>query len=178
MLKKVRAVDCGDRPPLKQVGFCRGPQNGRILIFFVAAKIKEIFSLGRRYPWPRPEHCPRCEGRRVWGHGYALAYFDGFEEGLWLRRYRCPECGCVMRLRPEGYLSRFQASLESIRLSLSHRLLRGRWPPCLSRSRQRHWMKALKRKVEAYLGKRWTRGLMVAFDHLLSLGKNPVSRSI
>jgi hypothetical protein len=39
-------------------------------------------------------------------------------------------------------------------------------------------MRALKKKVEAYLGKVWTEGLMVAFDHLLFSGKNPVSRSI
>jgi hypothetical protein len=36
----------------------------------------------------------------------------------------------------------------------------------------------LRRKSEAYLGKRWSRGLLAAFDHVLSLGKNPVSRSI
>lgn len=177
-MEKRRAVDCRDPPPWKDVGHYSGPQNGRILILFVAVKIKEILSLGRRYPWPRPDHCPQCEGIRIWGHGYVLAYFDGHTEGLWLRRYRCPECGCVLRLRPEGYLSRFQACIDSIRLSLSHRLNRGRWPPDLSRSRQRHWMRALKRKVEAYLGKLWTEGLLVAFDHLLSSGKNPVSRSI
>jgi hypothetical protein len=57
----------------------------------LAATIKEIFSLGRRYPWRKPEHCPCCGGRRVWGHGYVLAFFDGFTEGLGLRRYRCPE---------------------------------------------------------------------------------------
>jgi len=39
-------------------------------------------------------------------------------------------------------------------------------------------MRALKRKVEAYLGKSWAKGLLAAFDHLLSLRKNPVSRSI
>ena len=177
-MEKVRAVDYRDLPPLKQVGHCSGPQNGRILILYVEAAIKEIFSLGRRYPWPRPAQCPCCAGRKVWGHGYVLAFFDGFAEGLWLRRYRCPECRCVLRVRPEGYLNRFQASVASIRLSLTHRLNRGRWPPYLSRSRQRHWMRALRRKVEAYLGKRWSRGLLAAFDHLLSLGKNPVSRSI
>jgi hypothetical protein len=39
-------------------------------------------------------------------------------------------------------------------------------------------MRALKKKVEAYLGKLWTEGLMAGFDHLLGSGKNPVSRSI
>jgi hypothetical protein len=39
-------------------------------------------------------------------------------------------------------------------------------------------MRALRRKSEAYLGKIWGGGLMAAFDHLLSEGKHPVSRSI
>jgi putative transposase len=39
-------------------------------------------------------------------------------------------------------------------------------------------MRALRRQVEAYLGKRWTGGLMTAFDQLLLRGRNPVSRSI
>ena len=154
------------------------PPTDKILILFVAAKIKEILFLGKDYPWPRPELCPRCQVSGVWGHGFVLAYFDGFSEGLWLRRYRCPFCGCVVRVRPDGYLSRFQASVESIRLSLSHRLEKGRWPPFLSRSRQGHWMRALRRKSEAYLGKLWRGGLIEAFDHLLCRARNPVSRSI
>jgi hypothetical protein len=39
-------------------------------------------------------------------------------------------------------------------------------------------MRALKRKAEAYLGKMWAGSLMEAFEHVLSLGRNPVSRSI
>jgi hypothetical protein len=150
----------------------------RILILFVAAKIKEILAKGKDYVWPRPEICPRCRGSGVWGHGFVPAYFDGVSESVWLRRYRCPLCRCVVRLRPAGYLSRFWASIESIRMSLSHRLEKGRWPPELSRSRQRHWMRALRRKVEAYLGRSWGGGLMGGFDHLLMQGRNPVSRSI
>lgn len=154
------------------------PPHDKILILFVAAKIKEILFRGKDYPWPRPELCPQCCASGVWGHGFVLAYFDGLSEGLWLRRYRCPLCGCVLRLRPEGYLSRFQATLESIRLSLSQRLEKGRWPPSVSRSRQGHWMRALKRKAEAYLGKSWGGSLMAAFDHLFAGGRNPVGRSI
>lgn len=163
---------------LKDNGALVSPQKTETLILFVAVKIKEIFSFGRRYPWPRPELCPRCRISGVWGHGFVQAYFDGLGEGVWLRRYRCPVCGCVMRLRPQGHLSRFQASIESIRMSLSERLKKGRWPPNLSRSRQGHWMRALRRKTEAYLGKSWKGGLMAAFDHLLIQGINPVSRSI
>jgi hypothetical protein len=163
--------------PGKNGAFVKPPTD-KILILFVGAKIKEIFLRGRDYAWPKPEICPRCKIAGLWGHGFTLAYFDGFSQGLWLRRYRCHLCGCVVRLRPEGYLSRFQASVASIRLSLSHRLGNGRWPPFLSRSRQGHWLRALRRKTEAYLGKLWAGGLMAAFDHLLIQGRNPVSRSI
>lgn len=151
------------------------PKNITLLILLIAAKIKEIFRLGRKYPWPRPELCPCCNQSKVWGHGYVLAYFDGFNEGIFLKRYRCPGCGCVMRVRPHGYLSRFQASIDTIRVSLSHRLRYGRWPPGLSRSRQGHWLRSLRRKTLAYLGQAH---LLEAFDRLLSRRINPVSRSI
>ena len=149
-----------------------------ILILFVAAQVKEIFDLGRDYPWPRPRLCPRCEGSRLWGHGFVEAFFDGFDESIVLRRYRCPVCDCVIRLRPAGYLSRFQASIESIHSRLSHRIRCGRWPPGLCRQRQGHWLRALRRKAEAYLSKAWKGGLMEAFDELVLRGHNPVSRAI
>ena len=147
------------------------------LILYIAAKIKEVFKLGRRYPWPRPEICPGCRQSGLWGHGYVSAYFDGFDEGIFLKRYRCPGCGCVIRLRPKGYLSRFQAPLDAIRLSLSCHLKYGRWPPGLSRSRQGHWLRALRRKILAYLGQSWKESFLEAFDHLIARGINPVSRS-
>ena len=164
-------------PPCNTRGLGKAPTN-KTLIFLVGAKIKEIFALGRDYPWPRPELCPRCHERAVWGHGFVLAYFDGFDQGVLLRRYRCPGCGCVIRLRPEGYFSRFQASIATIRFALSHRLRRGRWPPHLSRSRQGHWLRALRRKAAAYLDQRWRQGLIAAFDRLVCCGIIPVSRSI
>lgn len=107
-----------------------------------------------------------------------LAYFDGFSEGLLLKRYRCPGCGCVMRVRPKGYLSRFQAPIDTIRFNLSHRLRYGRWPPGLSRSRQGHWLRSLRRKILAYLGQGWKEAVVEGFDLLLSRGINPVSRAI
>ena len=148
------------------------------MILFIHAKIKDIFKLGRNYAWPRPEVCPRCHLSNVWGHGYVQGYFDGFNKGLLLKRYRCPGCGCVIRLRPAGYLSRFQASVSTIRFCLSHRLRYGRWPPGCSRTRQEHWLRALKRKILAYLGQTWKGRLLEGFDHLLARGINPVSRFI
>jgi hypothetical protein len=114
----------------------------------------------------------------VWGHGFVLAYFDGVATGIYLRRYRCPECCCVIRLRPRGYFSRFQASIETIRSSLCRRLAYGRYPPGLSRSRQRHWLKALVKNTVAYLGHGFKNRLLAAFDRLMSMGKVPVSGSM
>ena len=167
-------------PPLKPQGkkLPLNKKQASVLILFVAAQVKEIFDLGRDYPWPRPDLCPRCAANRVWGHGYVEAFFDGFDESLLLRRYRCPLCGCVIRIRPAGYLSRFQASIESIRSTLSHRIRYCRWPPGFSRQRHGHWLRALRRKAEAYLSKSWKGSLLEAFDYLLFRGHNPVSRSI
>ena len=148
------------------------------MIFYIHIKLKELLEKGRDYPWPKPKVCLRCRDSKLWGHGYVDSYFDGFSDALLLRRYCCPRCSCILKLRPCGYLSRFQASIESIRSSISHRIKAGRWSRGLSRSRQGHWLRALKRKVEAYLGKTWKGGLIEAFDHLLSQGHNPVSRSI
>lgn len=148
------------------------------MIIFVCANLKEIFVKKREYPWPKPRVCPRCRLNKVWGHGFVLAYFDGVAAGIYLRRYRCPECCCVIRLRPRGYFSRFQASIETIRSSLCQRLEYGRYPPGLSRSRQLGWLKALAKNTVAYLGHGFKNRLLAAFDRLMSMGKVPVSSSM
>jgi hypothetical protein len=162
--------------PRRQTG--DAPPNQRaLLILLVEICVKMLFEMGKDFPWRRPPCCLRCKGR-VWGHGFVQACFDGYREPLWLRRYRCAECGMVMRLRPKGYWSRFQATAARIRDCLAHRLRTGRWPPGLSRGRQGHWFTALKRRVFAYLGGAWTQRLMEGFERLLTMGQIPVSRSI
>jgi hypothetical protein len=148
------------------------------MILAVFAVLKEIYKQGRDYSWPRPEVCPHCKSGRLWGHGFVPAYFDGFEGGILLRRYRCVECGCVIRLKPQGYFHKFQSSIKAIRSSIRHRLEAGRWVGAISRSRGLHWLKALKRKSRAYLGDAFEGDLLQAFDRLLEMGKIPVSRSI
>ena len=113
------------------------------MIIFVSVCIKEIVAKGRDFPWPRPDECPRCNGRRIWGHGFVPAFFDGYSCQVFLRRYRCPDCHCVLRLRPLGYFKRFQAPIEKIRSSIAFRLQNRRWPPSLSRARQGHWLRSL-----------------------------------
>jgi ribosomal protein S27AE len=148
------------------------------MIIFVRANLKKIFNKQREYVWPRPEVCPRCEQSSLWGHGFVLAYFDDAHGGVYLRRYRCPGCGCVIRLRPRGYFARIQASIRTIRSSLSKRIDQGRYLPGLSRSRQRHWVKALIENTVACLGHGWKVRLIEAFDRLVSMGKVPVSGSM
>jgi hypothetical protein len=148
------------------------------MVLFVVVKLKQIFKQQRDYPWPRPESCPRCQEGRVWGHGFVMAYFDEYPRGLFLRRFRCPGCGCVMRLRPKGYFKRFQASIQRIYACLSRRIINGRYDAGLSRSRQRHWMRALQRQVAAYLGEGFRSQLLEGFSALVQRGRVPVAVGI
>jgi hypothetical protein len=148
------------------------------MIIAVVAMLKEIFAQGKDYPWPRPAECPKCKRKRLWGHGFVSAWFDECEGAVFLRRYRCPECSCVVRLKPQGYFDRFQCAKESIRTNLRHRIKTGRWLPGASRSRQGHWLRALMRNAKAYLGDVFDGDLLDAFDSLWAMGKVPVNRSI
>ena len=98
------------------------------MIFSVFVSIKEIISRGRDFPWPRPDVCPRCDGKQVWGHGFVAGFSDGFVDGVLLRRYRCPDCHCVLRLRPSGFFKRFHASIKTIRDCIFYRQKDSTWP--------------------------------------------------
>ena len=148
------------------------------MIIFVSVNFKRLLHQKRNYDWPRPALCPNCKASDLWGHGFVSAYFDGLERGVYLRRYRCPGCGCVIRLRPEGYFKRFQAATIDILNSLSQRLSTDRYVKGISRSRQRHWLVGLMRNSAAYLGNRWSHRLLEAFEQLCRMGYVPVSRSI
>lgn len=102
------------------------------MITFVSVILKEIFEQGRKYVWERPATCANCNHYKVWSHGFVERLFDGFDTFLLLKCYRCPNCGCVITLRPDSHFARIQASKETIRSSLYNRLQTGRWPPGLS----------------------------------------------
>jgi len=148
------------------------------MILSLCVSIKKIVECGRDFPWPRPECCPRCRSDRVWGHGFVGTLFDGFIEQVLMKRWRCPDCRCVMKARPDGYFNRFQAPIEKIRSSIACRLRTGRWPPGSPRSRQGHWLRSLSRNVKAHLKDQWVTGLIAGFDGLIEKGLTPVSRSI
>jgi len=146
------------------------------MILSVCVKLNRIFVQGRNFQWTKPDCCPRCLSQRLWGHGFVAAFFDGFNQALLLRRFRCPDCGCIIRMKPWGYFHRFQAPIATVRSCLQARLSGGKWPKGPSTCRQRHWLSALKRKSLALFG--IGMDLMDAFDRLIRTDRIPVSRSI
>jgi hypothetical protein len=146
------------------------------MIISVCAKLNEIYDQGRKFNWVKPRCCPRCQSVRLWGHGYVTAYFDGFTEALLLRRFRCPDCSCIIRMKPQGYFRRFQACIHMIRSCIAQRLVLGKWRLDISKSRQRHWLSALRRNTMAYFG--MSMHLLGGYDRLLEIGAIPVSRTI
>ena len=172
-----RRIESKILPPLPKSGLGQPTRNKKMIIYS-AVKLKELFKKERDYPWQKPSSCLRCNSCRLWGHGFAPAIFDGFTRPLLLKLYRCPDCGCVIRIRPKGYFKRFQASIETIRSSITSKSIMNRWLPGISRSRQCHWFRALNKRLNAYLTGRWVGGVVAGFDRLLQLGQIPVSRCI
>jgi len=155
------------------------PQQKSIrMIIFFPVSLKHLFKKGRDYPWPKPDRCPRCNSCKVWGHGYSSGLFDGFNQPLSLRRYRCPDCRCIIKCRPKGYFKRFQAPIKTIRDSISSKERAGRWLKGISRTRQAHWFRALTRRMAAFWGHTFRQDIINGFDCLQALGQVPVSRAI
>lgn len=148
------------------------------MILNVKADIKEIFKLGKKYKWQKPIKCKQCNEPRLWGHGFVLSFFDGFEQGLYLKRYRCPYCHAVFKLKPQGYFKRFQAEIRTIFSSILCRVCKNKYLSQLSWSRQHFWFTALKRNINAYLSNSWSKGIAAGFRELFKMGKIPVTSSI
>jgi hypothetical protein len=111
---------------------------------------KHLSDAGKKYPWPNLNKCPTCKGSRLWGHGYVLRYFDEHPEGLWLKRYRCPDCGAVHTIRPEGYYRSFLAPWIIILASLIAKALSEKWLSCVSRQRQQYWWKGFLKQASRH----------------------------
>jgi hypothetical protein len=166
-------------PLLSWMGQSPAHPTNKVLILFMDLCVKTLAALGRNYPWQRPERCPKCQGLRVWGHGYVEAYFDeAGSQGVFLKRYRCRECGVVIRMRPSGYWRRIQATVAAVRQRVLHRLEKGRWPPNSNPPRQRHWLRGLKRQVRMHLGMSYADELAQGFEELMRRGVCAVSRAV
>jgi len=55
---------------------------------------------------------------------------------------------------------------------------KNQWLTGISRTRQGHWFRALKKKIIAYLTATWVEGVVAGFNCLLQLNQIPVSRII
>jgi hypothetical protein len=119
-----------------------------ILILHFAIELKLLILLGKDYPWPRPNVCPCCGGKHLWGHGYTPRYFDGCPKMLWLKRYRCVDCHSVHTLRPKSHWRRFQAAIATVLESLRIKIVENRWVDGLSRQRQQYWLRGLRTQVK------------------------------
>lgn len=146
------------------------------MIISIPVDINLLLNLMRNYVWPRPDFCPECNNPKLWGHGFTDSLFDFAKKAIPLKRYRCPNCGCVIKLRPQGYFKRFQAPVDTIRSSIDNILTVGKAIRGISRQRQRHWLVALHRKAAAVFGLK--ADLKQAFEKLIAHDVIPVSRAI
>jgi hypothetical protein len=106
-------------------------------------------------------------------------YFEECAETVELRRWRCADCGAIYLLRPFGYWPRHHAPIRLIMKALCHRIVRGVQDRTLglSRQRQEHWLRALKRNIPVRLGLSFGGGAMCGFHELVPVLKVPVLRS-
>jgi len=153
--------------------------EGDLLSLFLMVCIKQLFELGKRYPFPRPPTCLRCGSTRIWGHGFKDKFYDGYSSALPLKRYICADCECVYTLRPFGYWPRYQASATVILSAVCKRIRDGIWRnnAPLSRQRRQHWLRALTRNIKAHVGMDFEGDYLEGFYELLQRGRIPVARA-
>jgi transposase-like protein len=113
------------------------------LILYFAVDVKRLYELGKGYPWQKPARCPVCRSDRLWGHGFVRRYFEPFEQPVWIKRYRCPDCGAVHTMRPDTYLEGLRYPLAVILLCLCIKTCSNRFAG-LTYQLQQAWWKALR----------------------------------
>lgn len=119
------------------------PKRG-FLILHCSVIVKEIFTLGKAYSWPRPERCPSCMGKRLWGHGFVTRYLEGFVEALLVKRFRCPDCSAVHTCRPRDFPRGLRFSSEVVFQCLCSKIEEDRWPSSVVRQNQQYWYRCLR----------------------------------
>jgi hypothetical protein len=118
--------------------------QGCPLILYLSVDFTELQILGKGYRWKRPQRCFHCDGTRIWGHGYVERFFDEVPDRLWMKRWRCPECGTVYTVRPHTHWRGFWASQATILSSLVTKASDHRWLSMVTRERQQYWWRGLR----------------------------------
>jgi len=111
------------------------------MLIYIEATVEQLKQEGRDFNWNRPDCTCGCE--KVWGHGFVLRILNDCE--VELKRFRCPSCGKVFTLMPNGFYPRMQSCILSVFLALLAMLTSGRWPAPCRRQRWRHWMRRFER---------------------------------
>ncbi len=92
-------------------------------IMLIAESPSEYVSLGKAFPFPKPESCPHPDCLvpvPLKKHGFYVRYLidTDFQGEILIRRYYCPYCGRTVSYLPSFCLPYFQYSLLMIYLVL------------------------------------------------------------
>jgi hypothetical protein len=101
--------------------------------------IEELSINQKDHKWEK-QFCNKCN-RYMWGHGFTKRCFSMFSGVVYLKRHRCPCCSVVLTIRPVGFWSFFQSSIQIIYETLKWRLNAGAWPYSFLRQRGGHWLR-------------------------------------
>lgn len=118
------------------------PPKGQTTLLICRIDLEKLQESGKHFLWKKPRSCPECGSRRLWGHGYAMRNFVGFALGLWMKRYRCPDCRAVHTCRPEGFLPGMQYPVQTQKSCLETKIDGKPFLRSVSRQSQQHWWKA------------------------------------
>jgi hypothetical protein len=146
------------------------------LVLHISVDVKQLYELGKKYPWPRPDRCLSCTSRRVWGHGYVPRYFEGYVQPLWVKRLRCPDCGTVYTLRPDLFYRGFRYAIATILSSLMMKIANHRWLSHISRQAQHYWYRGL--RLQAFRIRSISFPDMGALQEVMSAGFVPASHAL
>ena len=140
--------------------------------------LDEINEQGKNHEYDRPENCPRCKSLKIWGHGFVSRNFDGYNCCLYLKRWICADCNCVISIRPINHFPRHHRLIQKIFECIKYRITKGKWirGPDLNRQRQGHWLKALRKNIRLFLGFEWAEKILDGFQQLIAINQCPILR--
>lgn len=147
------------------------------MILYTKVSVKKIFEEEKDYAWRRPERCPKCGSGRLWGHGYVERYFEGFGEALWMKRWRCVDCGGVHTMRPEGFWRRFRHSVVGMVRSLKEKISGGGWLGEVRRQAQQYWWRGFGKQC-AREGRNVFKKTLEALERLVEKGVIAATHSL
>jgi len=116
------------------------PKRRNKLLLLFRIDLQKIQELGKKYPWKKPKKCPSCNSIRLWGHGYVIRYFYKYTFGIWMKRWRCPDCGAVHAAKPCEYPPGFQYPAKIMKRTLLTKLGGEPFPGEIPRQNQQYWI--------------------------------------